>query len=102
MNKVWVLIREEDWFYDNKYTYLDVFETLEDARNYMTEYLEVLLFELETDYSDGNSFYEDIDINDYRMHEKREDVVTLYMDDAYFITLGIEEKEIMKMGGCQS
>ena len=99
-NKVWVLIREEDWFYDDKYTYLDVFETLEDARNYMAEYLEVLLFELETDYSDSDSFYEDIDINDYRMHEKREDVVTLYMDDAYFITLGIEEKEIMKMRGC--
>ena len=100
MNKVWVLIREEDWFYDDKYTHLDVFETLEDARNYMAEYLEILLFQLETDYRDSDSFYEDIDINDYRMHEKREDVVTLYMDDAYFITLGIEEKEIMKMRGC--
>ena len=34
-NNVWLVIKQEDYFYDDKYCNIDVFETEEDAKRYL-------------------------------------------------------------------
>ena len=52
-NNVWLVIKEEDYYYDDKYYNIDVFETEEDAVRYLEDYADILLYELESDYNDG-------------------------------------------------
>ena len=98
-NSVWLLIKEEDYFYDDKYYNIDVFETKEDAEKYFEDYLDILLYELENDYNDRKreddwSFEEAVEIT------KERNYVRIFLDDCYYIFLEIEKKEVMKMGGC--
>ena len=95
MNKVYVVLKEEDWFYDDKYSYINVFNSLNSAKTYLEEYLEVMLAELEDDYGEG--FQDDIEINDYRKDGDSEDVVSVFMEDSYYIRLSIEEHDVMSM-----
>ena len=97
-NSVWLLIKEEDYFYDDKYYNIDVFETKEDAEKYFEDYLDILLYELESDYNDriradDCPFEEAIEITRERNY------VRIFLDDCYYIFLEIEKKEVMKMGG---
>lgn len=97
-NNVWLLIKEEDYFYDDKYYNIDVFETKEDAEKYFEDYLDILLYELESDYNDSGrdddcTFEEAIEIT------KERNYVRIFLDDCYYIFLEIEKKEVMKMGG---
>lgn len=97
-NSVWLIIREEDYFYDDKYYNIDVFETEEDAKRYLEDYVDILLYELESDYNDYRgeedwTFEEAIEI------KKEKNYVNIFLDDRYYITLDIEKKEVMKMGG---
>ena len=97
-NSVWLLIKEEDYFYDDKYYNIDVFETKEDAEKYFEDYLDILLYELENDYNDRKreddwSFEEAVEIT------KERNYVRIFLDDCYYIFLEIEKKEVMKMGG---
>ena len=99
MKEVWLLIKEEDYFYDDKYYNVDVFETKEDAEKYFEDYLDILLYELENDYNDRKReddwpFEEVIEIT------KERNYVRIFLDDCYYIFLEIERKEVMKMGGC--
>ena len=96
-NTVWLLIKEEDYYYDDKYYNIDVFETEEDAVRYLEDYADILLYELESDYNDGRdeddwTFEEAVEIN------REEYYVNIYLDDFYYITIEIEKKEVMKMG----
>ena len=97
-NSVWLFIKEEDYFYDDKYYNIDVFETKKDAEKYFEDYLDILLYELESDYNDRKreddwSFEESIEIT------REENYARIFLDDSYYIFLEIEEKEVMKMGG---
>ena len=96
-NNVWLIIKEEDYYYDDKYYGVDVFETREDAKRYFEDYVDILLYELETDYNDRKretdwTFEEAIEI------ERKENYVSIYLDDCYNIFIEIEKKEVMKMG----
>jgi hypothetical protein len=97
-NNVWLVIKEEDYYYDDKYYNIDVFETEEDAVRYLEEYTDILLYELESDYNDS------IDEDDWTFEEaveitKSSHGVTIFLDDRYYIYLEIEKKEVMRMGG---
>ena len=97
-NSVWLLIKEEDYCYDDKYYNIDVFETEEDAVRYLEDYADILLYELESDYNDS------INEDDWTFEEAVEVTrssheVTIFLDDRYYIYLEIEKKEVMKMGG---
>ena len=92
MNKVYIILREEDWYYDDKYTYIDVFDTKESAKKYFEVYLETLLKGLEENHY-GDDFYDSIEITEYKKNEN----VQLYMDDSYWISLTIEEHDVMNM-----
>lgn len=96
-NNVWLIIKEEDYYYDDKYYNVDVFETEEDAKRYLEDYVDILLYELENDYNDKKretdwTFNEAVEI------ERKENYVNIYLDDFYYITIEIERKEVMKMG----
>ena len=96
-NNVWLIIKEEDYYYDDKYYNVDVFETEEDAKRYLEDYVDILLYELENDYNDKKretdwTFNEAVEIN------REEYYVNIYLDDFYYITIEIERKEVMKMG----
>ena len=96
-NNVWLVIKQEDYFYDDKYCNIDAFETREDAKRYLENYVDILLYELEKDYNDRKretdwTFEEAIEIN------REEYYVNIYLDDFYYITIEIEKKEVMKMG----
>ena len=97
-NSVWLLIKEEDYFYDDKYYNVDVFETKEDAEKYFEEYLDILLYGLESDYNDFKGedawpFEEAVEIT------RKKNYARIFLEDNYYIFLEIEEKEVMKMGG---
>ena len=97
-NNVWLFIKEEDYFYDDKYYNVDVFETKEDAEKYFEDYLDILLYELESDYNDRKReddwpFEEAIEIT------REKNYARIFLDDCYYIFLEIEKKEVMKMGG---
>ena len=96
-NNVWLVIKQEDYFYDDKYCNIDAFETEEDAKRYLENYVDILLYELENDYNDRKretdwTFEEAVEIN------REEYYVNIYLDDFYYITIEIEKKEVMKMG----
>ena len=96
-NNVWLVIKQEDYFYDDKYCNIDAFETEEDAKRYLENYVDILLYELENDYNDRKretdwTFEEAVEIN------REEYYVNIYLDDFYYITIEIERKEVMKMG----
>ena len=96
-NNVWLIIKQEDYFYDDKYCNIDAFETEEDAKRYLENYVDILLYELENDYNDRKretdwTFEEAVEIN------REEYYVNIYLDDFYYITIDIERKEVMKMG----
>lgn len=96
-NNVWLVIKQEDYFYDDKYCNIDAFETEEDAKRYLENYVDILLYELEKDYNDRKretdwTFEEAVEIN------REEYYVNIYLDDFYYITIEIERKEVMKMG----
>ena len=96
-NNVWLIIKEEDYYYDDKYYGIDVFETKEDAKRYFEDYVDILLYELENDYNDRKretdwEFEEAVEIN------REENYVNIYLDDFYYISIEIERKEIMRMG----
>ena len=96
-NNVWLVIKQEDYFYDDKYCNIDAFETREDAKRYLENYVDILLYELENDYNDRKretdwTFEEAVEIN------REECYVNIYLDDFYYITIEIERKEVMKMG----
>ena len=96
-NNVWLVIKQEDYFYDDKYCNIDAFETKEDAKRYLENYVDILLYELENDYNDRKretdwTFEEAIEIN------REEYYVNIYLDDFYYITIEIEGKEVMRMG----
>lgn len=97
MNNVWLVIKQEDYFYDDKYYNIDAFETKEDAKRYLENYVDILLYELENDYNDRKretdwTFEEAVEIN------REEYYVNIYLDDFYYITIEIERKEVMRMG----
>lgn len=96
-NNVWLVIKQEDYYYDDKYCNIDAFETKEDAKRYLENYVDILLYELENDYNDRKretdwTFEEAVEIN------REEYYVNIYLDDFYYITIEIERKEVMKMG----
>ena len=96
-NTVWLVIKEEDYYWDDRYYNVDVFETEEDAKRYLENYVDILLYELEKDYNDRKretdwTFEEAVEIN------REEYYVNIYLDDFYYITIEIERKEVMKMG----
>ena len=96
-NNVWLVIKQEDYFYDDKYYNVDVFKTKEDAKKYFEDYVDILLYELECDYNDRKretdwTFEEAVEI------ERKENYANIYLDDFYYITIEIEKKEIMRMG----
>ena len=97
-NNVWLVIKQEDYYYDDKYYGIDVFETEEDAKRYLEDFTDILIYELENDYNDRKretdwTFEEAIEIN------REEYYVNIYLDDFYNISIEIEKKEVMKMGG---
>ncbi len=94
MNKVYVVLREEDWFYDDKYSFVDVFDSMDSAKTYLNEYLEVMLNDLEQDY--GEDFNDNIEIDRYDESDSNY-AVTVHMEDSYYIRLSIEEHDIMSM-----
>ena len=96
-NNVWLVIKQEDYYYDDKYYGIDVFETEEDAKRYLEDFTDILIYELENDYNDRKretdwTFEEAVEI------ERKENYVNIYLDDFYYITIEIEKKEVMKMG----
>ena len=96
-NTVWLVIKEEDYYWDDRYYNVDVFETEEDAVRYLEDYADILLYELENDYNDRKretdwTFEEAVEI------ERKENYANIYLDDFYYITIEIEKKEVMKMG----
>ena len=98
MDKVYLIVKEEDFFYDDKYTDIDVFKTKDDAKEFLKDYFDILLYDLENDYNgsrreDDLTFEEAIEITEGKNY------VRIYLEDAYYITIEIQEKEVMKMGG---
>ena len=92
-NNVWLVIKQEDYYYDDKYCNIDAFETEEDAKRYLENYVDILLYELEKDYNDRKretdwTFEEAIEIN------REEYYVNIYLDDFYNISIEIEKKKL--------
>lgn len=90
MNKVWLIVKEEDFYYDDKYTDVDVFGDKESAIEFFKVYCEALYNDLRKD--DGSSeeeFSDMVEVTEWENHW------TIYMEDNYHISLEIQEKDVM-------
>lgn len=90
MNKVWLIIKEEDYFYDDKYTDVDVFGDEKSAIEFFKVYCEALYNDLRKD--DGSSeeeFRGLVEVTESENHWR------IYMEDNYYISLKIQEKDVM-------
>lgn len=90
MNKVWLIVKEEDFYYDDKYTDVDVFGDKESAIEFFKVYCEALYNDLRKD--DGSSeeeFCDMVEVTEWENHW------TIYMEDNYYISLEIQEKDVM-------
>lgn len=89
-NKVWLIVKEEDFYYDDKYTDVDVFGDKESAIEFFKVYCEALYNDLRKD--DGSSeeeFRDMVEVTEWENHW------TIYMEDNYHISLEIQEKDVM-------
>lgn len=98
MDKVYLIVKEEDFFYDDKYIDIDVFKTKDDAEEFLKDYFDILLYDLENDYN-GSKREDDLTFEEAIEITKEKNYVRIYLEDAYYITIEIQEKEVMKMGG---
>ena len=90
MNKVWLIVKEEDFFYDDKYTDVDVFGDEKSAIEFFKVYCETLYNDLRKD--DGSTEEEFRDMVEVTEIENR---WSIYMEDNYYISLEIQEKDVM-------
>ena len=93
MNKVWLMLVEEDYFYDEKFTRVLCFSDKRSAKEYFEVFVQAMLIDLENDYDadDEFKFEDDIDIDYYSDNTG----VCLYMEDAYNIDIHLEEQEVI-------
>ena len=98
MSKVWLIVKEEDYFYDDKYYDCFVFDTEESARKFYVDYIEILLYELEQDYIDRNGdeydpFGDMVEVDTF----DNGNGTRIYLDDAYYISVYLQKKEVMSV-----
>ncbi len=98
--KVWLIVKEEDWFHDSKYTDIDVFNDIESAQQFFEVYKDIILNELRERYEyheDAYTFEECVEINETK--DKDERYISMHMEDDYYIEVYIMEKDVMTYRG---
>ncbi len=97
--KVWLIVKEEDWFNDSKYTDIDVFNDIESAQQFFEVYKDIILNELRERHEDNEDVYtfeECVEIRERKDKDKRS--ISMHMEDDYYIEIYIIEKDVMMYG----
>ena len=89
MRTVWLIIKDEDWFYGDKNYDVDVFDTLESANAFFKVYVNIIRDQLKQEV--GEEFTEEDYIEDFG----NENYHHFYVEDMCSIYISIEEKNIM-------
>lgn len=84
MRKVWLIIKDGDWFYGEREYDIDVFNSLESAQAFFKEYTDIIRDDLMMDYPD-----EEIEVT------TAENYQYFYIEDACGIEMYIKEKDVM-------
>lgn len=92
MKTVWLIIKDEDWFYEDKNYDIDIFDTLESAHAFFKDYVNIIRDQLKQQIEE--EFAEDTGL-DYIEETGNKDYHDFYVDDMCYIRIYIEEKDIM-------
>ena len=84
MRKVWLIVKDGDWFYGEREYDIDVFNSLESAQAFFKEYTDIIRDDLATDYPD-----------DYIDETTAENYHHFYIEDTCGIEMYIKEKDVM-------
>ena len=87
MRTVWLIIKDEDWFYGDKNYDVDVFDTLESANAFFKDYVNIIRDQLK--YDIGPDAEDDIE------ETANENYHCFYVEDMCSIEIYIKEKDIM-------
>ena len=96
--KVYLIIKEEDWYYDDKYIDIDAFEDLGSAQRFFEVYKDILLNDLRERFEDREdesyNFEDEVEIHEVN-RDRGMKYVSIHMEEDYYIELYIIEKDIM-------
>ena len=84
MRKVWLIVKDGDWFYGDRENEIDVFNSLESAQAFFREYTDIIRDDLIREYSD-----DEID------ETTAENYHYFYVEDECAIEMYIKEKDVM-------
>ena len=84
MRKVWLIIKDGDWFYGEREYDIDVFNSLESAQAFFKEYTDIIRDDLMMDYP-----------GEYVEIRTSENYKYFYIEDTCGIEMYIKEKDVM-------
>lgn len=84
MRKVWIIVKDCDWFYGEREYDIDVFNSLESAQAFFKDYTDIIRDDLTTDYPD-----------DHIDETTAENYLFFYIEDTCGIEMYIKEKDVM-------
>ena len=84
MRKVWLIVKDCDWFYGERENEIDVFNSLESAQAFFKEYTDIIRDDLMIEYPD-----EEIEVT------TAENYHFFYIEDTCGIEMYIKEKDVM-------
>lgn len=87
MRTAWLIIKDEDWFYEDRNYDIDIFDTLESAHAFFKDYVNIIRDQLK--YDIGPDAEDDIEETANKNHHN------FYVEDMCSIEIYIEEKDIM-------
>lgn len=92
MRTVWLIIKDEDWFYGDRKYDIDVFDTLESANAFFKDYVNIIRDQLKQEVEE--EFVGEAE-EDYIEETMNKDYHHFYVEDMCSIFISIEEKNIM-------
>jgi hypothetical protein len=97
MNKVYLVITEYDWFYDSHDMDIEIFDTLESAKQFLELQGDIILDKRKEEYIDSGIMTKSEVIENYVKIIKRNGYINIFAEDEYEIDIYIKEKDVMSI-----
>jgi hypothetical protein len=97
MNKVYLVITEYNWFYDDNDIKIEVLDSLESAKRFLELQGDIILDQRKEEYVESGDLTESEKIEDYINVMRKSDYIDIYAEDEYSIQIYIEARDVMSM-----
>jgi hypothetical protein len=97
MNKVYLVITEYNWIYDDNDIKIEVLDSLESAKRFLELQGDIILDQRKEEYVESGDLTESEKIEDYINVMRKSDYIDIYAEDEYSIQIYIEARDVMSM-----